>query len=62
MSANESTLVVFGTVDKGIHEILGGKIKQVQNAHIVNFFPQQGTETVRFEEALLGVLSILNTI
>ena len=62
LNSNESTLVVFGTVDKGIHEILGGKIKQVQNSHIVNFFPQQGTETVRFEEALLGVLSILNTL
>ena len=61
-NSNEPTIVVFGSVDKGIHQILGGKIKQIQNSHVINFFPHQGTETVRFEESLLGVLSILNTL
>ena len=53
-------LVVFGAPDKGIHEILGSKLKQVQNFKTINFFPNQATETVRLEEALLGTLSIIN--
>ena len=54
-------LVVFGSTDKGVHEILGSKIKQIQNSKILNFFPQQATETVRLEEAILGTLSILKS-
>jgi len=53
-------LVVFGSPEKGIHEILGGKMKNVQNAKSLNFFPNQATETVRLEEALLGTLAIIN--
>ncbi len=53
-------LVVFGSPEKGIHEILGGKMKNVQNAKTLNFFPNQATDTVRLEEALLGTLSIIN--
>jgi len=53
-------LVVFGSPEKGVHQILGYNIKKIQNSHILNFFPNQATETVRFEEALLGTLSILN--
>jgi len=52
-------LVVFGTTDKGLHDILGKKIHEIQNSKLINFFPNQGTETVRLEEALLGVLGIL---
>ena len=58
--AKTPTLVVFGSPDKGIHEILGGNIKKIQNSKIWNFFPNQATETVRLEEAVLGTLSILN--
>jgi predicted SPOUT superfamily RNA methylase MTH1 len=54
------TLVVFGSPEKGIHQILGPKMKNVQNAKSLNFFPQQATETVRLEEALLGTLAIIN--
>ncbi len=53
-------LLVFGSPEKGVHEILGGKMKNVQNARTLNFFPNQATETVRLEEALLGTLSIIN--
>ena len=55
-------LVVFGSTDKGIHDMLGSKINNIQNSKTANFFPNQGTETVRLEEAVLGCLSILNTI
>jgi predicted SPOUT superfamily RNA methylase MTH1 len=54
------TLLVFGSPSKGVQEILGGKMKNIQNAKTINFFPNQATETVRLEEALLGTLSIIN--
>ena len=59
--SNESILLVFGTTNKGIHEILGADIKKVQNSKIYNFFPNQATQTVRLEEAILGTLSIINS-
>lgn len=57
---NVSTLVVFGSPERGLHEIMGGKINQVQNSKILNFFPNQATDTIRLDEAINGVLSILN--
>ncbi len=59
-TSDQPTLVVFGSPEKGVHEIIGGKMKNVQNAKSLNFFPNQATETVRLEEALLGTLSIIN--
>ena len=61
IKSNESILLVFGTTDKGIHEILGTDIKKIQNSKILNFFPDQATQTVRLEEAILGTLSIINS-
>ncbi|QLH04693.1 hypothetical protein C5F49_04740 [Nitrosopumilus oxyclinae] len=58
--SDEHTLVVFGSPEKGVHEIIGGRMNKVQNAKSINFFPNQATETVRLEEALLGTLAILN--
>ena len=60
LASKEEVLVVFGTTDKGIHEMLDKKINNIQNFKAWNFFPNQGTETVRLEEAILGCLSILN--
>jgi predicted SPOUT superfamily RNA methylase MTH1 len=57
----ENILVVFGAPKHGIHDILakeGANIKSYE--FIVNMFPNQGTETVRLEEAVLGSLAILN--
>jgi len=51
---------VFGSTEKGVHEILGSDIKKFQNTKIFNFFPNQATETVRLEEAILGTLTVLN--
>ena len=61
INSKEPILLVFGSTDKGVHEILGNKMKQLQNAKVLNFFPNQATETVRLEEAILGILSILNS-
>lgn len=60
IKSEQPTLIVFGSPEKGIHEILGGKMKNVQNAKSLNFFPNQATETIRLEEALLGTLAIIN--
>ena len=60
LSSKEEILVVFGTTDKGIHEMLDKKINNIQNFKAWNFFAHQGTETVRLEEAILGCLSIIN--
>ena len=57
---DEPILIVFGTTNKGIHDILGTDIKKIQNSKIFNFFPNQATQTVRLEEAILGILSIIN--
>ena len=61
LTSKEEILIVFGTTDKGIHEMLNKKISTIQNFKTWNFFPDQGTETVRLEEALLGVLGIINS-
>ena len=58
----EPILIVFGTTNKGVYDILGSDIKKIQNANVFNFFPNQGTQTVRLEEAILGTLSIINIL
>ena len=58
--SNDPLLIVFGTTNKGVYDILGTDIKKIQNSKIFNFFPKQGTQTVRLEEAILGTLSIIN--
>ena len=58
----QNILVAFGAPKHGLHEILakeGASIKPDQ--YVVNMFPNQGTETVRLEEAVLGALAILNS-
>jgi methyltransferase len=55
-------LVAFGAPKHGLQEILakeGASIGPYQ--YVVNMFPNQGTETVRLEEAVLGTLAILNS-
>ena len=60
--SNEPILIVFGTTNKGVYDILGTDIKKIQNGKIFNFFPKQGTQTVRLEEAILGTLSVINIL
>lgn len=60
--SNVPVLIVFGSPERGVHEILGGSIHSIPKSHVLNLFPDQATETVRLEEALLGTLSILNIL
>ncbi|MDQ3882591.1 MAG: RNA methyltransferase [Thermoproteota archaeon] len=58
----QNILVAFGAPKHGLLEILakeGSGVKPYE--YIVNMFPNQGTETVRLEEAILGTLAILNS-
>lgn len=55
-------VLVFGSRDRGLFEISrewGIKLEDVAD-YILNFVPLQGVETVRTEEAVYAVLSILN--
>jgi predicted SPOUT superfamily RNA methylase MTH1 len=60
--SRENILVVFGSPKKGLHEILGKNLGNFVRTQVLNFFPQQATETIRLEEAILGTLAILNTL
>jgi len=56
------TLVAFGAPTRGLHEIVkdeGANLNDIVD-FVVNTVPDQGTETVRTEEALLASLAILN--
>jgi len=61
---SSKVLVAFGAPTQGLFEIVaheGLRLKDL--AHfVVNTIPEQGTETVRTEEALYASLAILNTI
>jgi predicted SPOUT superfamily RNA methylase MTH1 len=55
-------LVAFGAPTRGLHEIVrdeGANLYDIAD-FVVNTVPEQGTETVRTEEALLASLAILN--
>jgi methyltransferase len=58
----QNILVAFGSPRHGLQDILakeGASVKPYE--YVVNMFPNQGTETVRLEEAVLGTLAILNS-
>lgn len=57
-----STLLCFGSPEFGVDRFLkqgGAKVEDI-DALYLNFFPNQNTETIRLEEAILGSLSIVN--
>jgi predicted SPOUT superfamily RNA methylase MTH1 len=59
---SQSILVAFGAPSRGLHEITddeGLKLSEMMD-FVVNTVPNQGTATVRTEEALLATLAILN--
>jgi hypothetical protein len=61
-SGAHHVLVAFGAPSRGLHEIVkeeGAKLEAIVD-FVVNMIPQQGTATVRTEEALLASLAVLN--
>lgn len=62
--SSKRTLVLFGSPDQGIPEILkreGLEIEKVADFNI-NMVPNQGVETIRTEEALVASLSVMNIL
>lgn len=59
-----SIILVFGSPKSSIQNILlnDGVKPEDLSKYILNILPNQGTATIRTEEALLGALSILNLI
>jgi hypothetical protein len=55
-------VVAFGAPAQGLHEILRNEGLSLDDVvdFVVNTIPEQGTETVRTEEALIASLAILN--
>ncbi len=62
--SSKKTLVLFGSPDQGVPEILG--MEGIDHDKVcdfnVNTVPKQGVETVRTEEALFATLSVLNLL
>jgi len=59
---SQHVLIAFGAPSRGLHEIAkeeGAKLERTVD-FVVNTIPDQGTATVRTEEALLATLAILN--
>lgn len=55
----ENLLIVFGSPSKGIKEIYTN-YHTTKNSMYLNMFPDQKTQTIRLEEAILGTLTLLN--
>jgi predicted SPOUT superfamily RNA methylase MTH1 len=61
LKMSKNLLVVFGGPKFGLRKILESEnVRITQKPHFLNMFPNQGTQTVRLEEAILGTLSIVN--
>jgi predicted SPOUT superfamily RNA methylase MTH1 len=56
------TLIVFGSYKEGVGEIMERQGRRIEEAfdYIVNTVPDQGTATVRTEEAVHATLAIFN--
>lgn len=58
----EKVLVLFGSYREGLFEIFKRLNSNLEDHvdFIYNFFPNQGVKTIRADEAILGVLTVLN--
>ncbi len=57
-----SIVTIFGSPKHGIYELLEKEDTRPEelSKYVLNTFPEQGTATIRTEEALLGTLALLN--
>lgn len=64
MTGASNVLLAFGSPRRGLHEIIeqeGMRLDRLAR-FTVNFVPNQGTQTVRTEEAVYSALTVLNAI
>ncbi|MEM2925247.1 MAG: putative RNA uridine N3 methyltransferase [Methanocellales archaeon] len=61
---NRSLSIAFGSPTRGLAEILGDEGVELANVsdYILNTIPNQGTQTVRSEEAIHATLALLNSL
>ncbi len=59
---DKKILVMFGSPKRGIDEIFREEGLDLSKYMFINFIPDQGVETIRTEEAIISVLSILHFI
>ncbi|HUS78091.1 MAG TPA: RNA methyltransferase [Patescibacteria group bacterium] len=57
----KNALIAFGSPRRGLGDLLGVDLESLFD-HVVNMIPDQGSETVRTEEALHATLAILNLL
>ena len=62
LSKAEKTLIVFGSYKEGVGEMIRREGRRAEEVfdYILNTIPNQGTVTVRTEEAVISTLAILN--
>jgi methyltransferase len=60
--SSKHVLIAFGPPSRGLHDIAKAEGARLEDLFdfVVNTIPEQGTATVRTEEALLATLAILN--
>jgi len=64
VTGSSAVLLAFGSPRRGLHEIIeeeGMRLSDVSTL-TVNFVPNQGTQTIRTEEAVHSALSTLNAV
>ena len=63
-TTSRHTMLLFGSPDKGVPEILADSYARVEDVadFNLNMIPRQGVETVRTEEALMASLAVLNIL
>ena len=61
---SQKILVIFGAPARGLYEIAAQERLELEEVTdlVINTIPEQGTETVRTEEALYASLAILNSL
>ncbi len=61
---SKKILIVFGAPTQGLYEIMKQEGVELESLadYVINTIPNQGTETVRTEEAIYATLSIFNSL
>ena len=64
INSKEILLIIFGSPKHGLKDLIShNTLSSMSNKFFyLNMFPNQNTETIRLDEAIMGTLSILNTM
>ena len=64
ITSKEILLIIFGSPKYGLNDLISHNTLSPMSDKFfyLNMFPNQNTETIRLDEAIMGTLSILNTM